>query len=176
MKIKMLVSLGLAAWGATLIAGMIGLSPRTMLAGLALLFAGAPMLLPKKPLPPQEGSAFFAFLIVQHRRAAHQVRTLRSPRILAVTGGAILFVEGFAFLGGGGIGSRAQAEKFPHPCRPATATAALAGPASRGSIRFLGQQAQDGQRREGGDKGKSKHPSRSIYSKAQFDGKQVTAR
>ena len=97
LALSTLVSLGLAAWGATLIAGMIGLSPRTMLAGLALLFAGAPMLLPKKLLAPQVGSAFFAFLAAQIGDASQFVVFALAARtnmpLLALAGGcaAVMF-------------------------------------------------------------------------------------
>lgn len=65
-----LISLGIAAGGAILIADSFALAPRTLLAGLALLFAGAPMLLPAKPAKPRdEGRGFaghlFGFLAAQ---------------------------------------------------------------------------------------------------------------
>ena len=58
------------------------------------------------------GADLFFFLIMQNDNGADQIRTLRSARIFSVTGGAILFEEGLAFLGGCGIGSGAEAEKF----------------------------------------------------------------
>lgn len=58
------------------------------------------------------GADLFFFLIMQNDNGADQIRTLRAARIFSVTGGAILFEEGLAFFGGGGIGRGAEAEKF----------------------------------------------------------------
>lgn len=65
-----LISLAIAVAGSILVAQSIGYAPRNMLAGLALLFAGAPMMLTPKPPKPPRGkpgfaTSFFAFLAGQ---------------------------------------------------------------------------------------------------------------
>jgi Ca2+/H+ antiporter, TMEM165/GDT1 family len=91
-----LVSLGIALAGAFVIAGMIGVNPRNLLAGLALLFAGVPMLFaPKAPKLPKGKPGFatslFAFLAAQIGDASQFIifalaaRTATPP--LALVGG-----------------------------------------------------------------------------------------
>ena len=70
LALSTLISLGVAVAGAAVIATMIGARPRELLSGLALLFAGVPMLLRQKP-PKAIGEtsgivrSFFAFLAAQ---------------------------------------------------------------------------------------------------------------
>lgn len=70
MLLSTLISFGIAAGGAVLIADSVAFAPRTLLVGLALLFAGVPMLLPAKPAKPKDkgrsfGGHLFQFLAAQ---------------------------------------------------------------------------------------------------------------
>jgi Ca2+/H+ antiporter, TMEM165/GDT1 family len=96
--VSTLISLGIAVAGSALIAGAIGYAPRNMLAGLALLFAGVPMLLtPKPPKQPKGkpgfGTSFFAFVAAQIGDASQFIvfalaaRSAAPP--LALTGGVV---------------------------------------------------------------------------------------
>ncbi len=69
LALSSLISLAIGAAGAVWIGGLIGERPRMLLAGLALLFAGVPMLFPSKPPKPiantRFATVFFAFLARQ---------------------------------------------------------------------------------------------------------------
>ena len=53
----------------------------------------------------------FAFFVVENEDGAYKVRALGSAGGGAVASGTVLFVEGLAEFGGGGVGSRAEAEE-----------------------------------------------------------------
>lgn len=57
LTLSSLASLGVAGIGGAVIATMIGFDARTLMAGLALLFAGGPMMVSPKPVPEGEGHA-----------------------------------------------------------------------------------------------------------------------
>lgn len=96
LALSTVVSLGLAVAGGAVIATMIGPQPRTLLAGLALVFAGVPMLLPAKPLKPEDDApgfakAFFRYLAVQLGDASQFIAFAIAARsnmpVLALAGG-----------------------------------------------------------------------------------------
>jgi putative Ca2+/H+ antiporter (TMEM165/GDT1 family) len=96
LALSTVISLGLAVAGGVVIATMIGAQPRTLLAGLALVFAGVPMLFPAKPLSeggdaPGFAKAFFRFLAAQLGDASQFIAFAIAARsnmpLLALAGG-----------------------------------------------------------------------------------------
>ncbi len=96
LALSTLISLGIAVAGGAVIATMIGPQPRMLLAGLALLFAGGPMLLRVKPPRAQDDApgfskAFFRYLAAQLGDAsqfiAFAIAARSSMPLLALAGG-----------------------------------------------------------------------------------------
>jgi len=61
---------------------------------------------------PQHRADFIFLFVMQNNHGSDQVGTLRTARCFAVAGGAILFEEWLAFLGGDGVGCGSEAQKI----------------------------------------------------------------